>query len=63
MNAPSGSTSSNSTTIQFVVHGNAIINFGTGGVTYEIIAITASTVTLRNIGTDGNAWYQKLKVK
>jgi hypothetical protein len=63
MNATSGSTSSNSTTIQFVVPGNGIINFGTGGVTYEIIAITATAMTLRNIGADGNAWYQKLKVK
>jgi hypothetical protein len=61
--ATTGSTSSNSTTIQFAVPGNGIINFGTGGTTYEILAFTATTISLRNIGADGNAWYQKLKVK
>jgi hypothetical protein len=63
MGATSTSTSANSTRVQFVVPGNGLINFGTGGVTYEILAITPTTVTLRNIGIDGLAWYQKLKVK
>jgi hypothetical protein len=63
MDATSASTASNSTRIQFTVPGNGIINFGTGGTTYEIISITATTVNLRNIGADGNAWYQKLKIK
>jgi len=63
MDATSASTSANSTRIQFVVPGNGIVNFATGGNTYEIISITPTTITLRNIGADGNAWYQKLKVK
>lgn len=63
MDASSGSTSDVSTLIQFQVPGNGIINFGTGGTTYEILSITATTIHLRNIGADGNAWYQKLKVK
>lgn len=63
MDASSASTSANSTRIQFVVPGNGIVNFATGGNTYEIISITPTTITLRNIGADGNAWYQKLKVK
>jgi hypothetical protein len=62
-NASSGSTAANSTQIQFSVPGNGIINFGTGGTTYEILAYTSTTVSLRNIGSDGNSWYQKLKVK
>lgn len=61
--ATSGSTSGQSTQIQFKVPGNGIINFGTGGVTYEILSYTATTMFLRNIGSDGNAWYQKLIVK
>lgn len=61
--ATSGSTSDISTQIQFTVPGNGIINFGTGGNTYEILEITENTMTLRNIGSDGLAWYQKLKVK
>ncbi|TXI34009.1 MAG: hypothetical protein E6Q58_02085 [Niabella sp.] len=61
--ATSGSTSANSTQIEFTVPGNGIINFGTGGTKYEIISLTANTMMLRNIGVDGNAWYQKLKVK
>ncbi len=61
--ATSGSTSAQSTQIQFTVPGNGIINFGTGGVTYEIISYTSTTMFLRNIGADGNSWYQKLKVK
>jgi len=63
MNATSNSTTANSTRIQFVVPGNGIINFGTGGNTYEILAITATSISLRNIGIDGNSWYQKLKNK
>jgi hypothetical protein len=63
MNANSGSTSAVSSQIQFIVPGNGIINFGTGGTTYEIISYTSNTVFLRNIGADGNAWYQRLIVK
>ena len=63
MNATSQSTTANSTRIQFIVPGNGIINFGTGGNTYEILSITATSINLRNIGIDGNAWYQKLKNK
>jgi hypothetical protein len=62
-NATSASTSANSTRIQFTVPGNGIIIFGTGGVTYEIIEITSTTITLRNIGSDGLSWYQKLTLK
>jgi hypothetical protein len=62
-NATSSSTPAVSTRIQFTVPGNGIINFGTGGTTYEILAATATTLHLRNIGADGNSWYQKLKVK
>jgi hypothetical protein len=61
--ATSGYSSANSTQIQFKVPGNGIINFGTGGTNYEILSITSTTMTLRNIGSDGNSWYQKLKVK
>jgi hypothetical protein len=63
MDATSGSTSSNSTRIQFAVPGNGLIAFGTGGTTYEIMELTATSITLRNIGIDGLAWYQKFKVK
>jgi hypothetical protein len=63
MDATSSSTSAQSTRIQFNVPGNGIINFGTGGNMYEILSITATTLSLRNIGSDGNAWYQKLTVK
>ncbi|HEY0042757.1 MAG TPA: PKD domain-containing protein [Flavisolibacter sp.] len=61
--ATSSSTSAVSTRIQFAVPGNGIINFGTGGTTYEILAYTPTTLHLRNIGADGNSWYQKLKAK
>jgi len=60
MAATSGSTAAVSTQIQFMVPGNGIINFGTGGTVYEILSITASNIHLRNIGIDGNSWYQKL---
>lgn len=63
MTATSGSASANSRQIEFIVPGNGIINFGTGGTKYEILSVTESTMHLRNIGVDGNAWYQKLKVK
>lgn len=63
MDATSGSSSSVSTRIQFMVPGNGIVNFGTGGNTYEILSISPTQIHLRNIGVDGNAWYQKLKVK
>ena len=62
--ASSSSTPANSTRIQFSVPGNGIINFGTGGKDYEIIALTDTQVTLRSIGVGNNlAWYIKLKVK
>ncbi|MES2277524.1 MAG: PKD domain-containing protein [Bacteroidota bacterium] len=63
MDATSASTTANSTRVQFIVPGNGLINFGTGGNTYEILSLTATTMSLRNIGIDGLAWYQKLKVK
>jgi len=63
MDATSTSTPAVSTRIQFVVPGNGIINFGTGGTTYEILSVTATSLHIRSIGIDGNAWYQKLKIK
>lgn len=63
MQATSGSTSAVSTQIQFMVPGNGIINFGTGGTTYEILSISNTSMNLRNIGIDGNSWYQILKPK
>lgn len=63
MDATSTSTPANSTRIQFMVPGNGLINFGTGGTVYEILAISPTNIQLRNIGIDGNAWYQKLKAK
>ncbi len=63
MDATSSSTAANSTRVQFEVPGNGLVNFGTGGKTYEILSLTATSMHLRNIGIDGNAWYQKLKVK
>jgi hypothetical protein len=63
MDATSASTTANSTRVQFIVPGNGLINFGTGGTTYEILSITPTTMFLRNIGIDGLSWYQKLKVK
>lgn len=61
MDATSASTPAQSTRIQFVVPGNGIINFGTGGTTYEILSVSPTAMHIRNIGADGNAWYQKLK--
>jgi len=63
LDATSASTAANSTRIQFIVPGNGIINFGTGGTAYEILSINSTQINLRNIGADGNAWYQKLKIK
>jgi hypothetical protein len=63
MDATSASTAANSTRVQFEVPGNGLVNFGTGGKTYEILSITATSMHLRNIGADGNSWYQILKVK
>ena len=61
--ATSGSNSGISTMIQFSVPGDGVVNFATGANTYEILSITPTSMHLRNIGVDGNAWYQKLKVK
>ncbi len=61
--ATSASTLANSTRIQFRVPGKGNIIFGTGGSTYEILSISATNMFIRNIGIDGLAWYQKLKVK
>ncbi len=63
MDATSASTPAISTRIQFRVPGKGIIVFGTGGVMYEILSISATSMHLRNIGIDGNSWYQKLKKK
>ena len=63
MDATSGSTTANSTRIQFMVPGNGLIAFGTGGSAYEILELTATSMTIRSIGTDGLSWYQKFKVK
>jgi hypothetical protein len=63
MDASSASTAANSTRIQFMVPGNGIINAGVGSNTYEILSVSATKMNLRTIGADGNAWYQKLKVK
>lgn len=61
--ATSGSNASNSTGIQFTVPGNGIVDFGTGGSTYEILSLANGQMSLRNVGIDGNAWYQILKQK
>ena len=63
MGATSASTPAQSSRIQFTVPGNGIVNFGTGGTTYEILSFSATELSLRNIGADGNSWYQILKVK
>lgn len=62
-NATSASTLSNSTRVQFYVPGNGLINSGTGANNYEILKISATQLSLRNIGADGNSWYQILKAK
>lgn len=63
MEATSASTAANSTRIQFTVPGDGLVNFGVGSNTYEILSVSATQMHLRTIGIDGNAWYQKLKVK
>jgi hypothetical protein len=57
--ATSGSTSSNSTQIEFAVPGNGIVCVGIGSVAYEILSLTETTMHLRTIGADKNSWYQK----
>jgi hypothetical protein len=56
-----GSNSSNSTGVQITIPGNGLINFGTGANTYEVLYLSSNILWLRNIGIDGNAWYQILK--
>jgi hypothetical protein len=56
-----GSNSSNSTGIQMTIPGNGLINFGTGANTYEVLYLSSTVIALRDIGIDGNAWYQILK--
>lgn len=63
MDATSASTPAISTRIQFTAPGNGIVCIGLGSKTYEILELTATSMTLRTIGADGLAWYQKLKVK
>ena len=48
---------------QFKVPGNGLIGFGTGGTTYQVTFLSNHTMILRNIGSDGNAWYQILKAQ
>jgi hypothetical protein len=61
--ASSGSSASNSTGIEFSVPGNGIVDFGTGAVSYEILSVTSTTIQLRDVGIDGNAWYQILQAQ
>jgi hypothetical protein len=61
--ANTGSNSSNSTGVIFNVPGTGLVNFGTGGTTYEILSLSATVMVLRNVGIDGNAWYQILRAK
>jgi hypothetical protein len=58
-NSASGSTSSNSTQVEFAVPGNGIVCVGIGSVGYEILSLNETTMHLRTIGIDGNSWYQK----
>jgi len=53
----------NSTGLQMSVPGDGLVGFGTGGTTYQIIKLTNNRMFLRNIGSDGNAWYQTLKAQ
>jgi hypothetical protein len=61
--ATSNSTTANSTRIKFTVPGHGFLSWGVGTSTYEILEITSTTLSVRSIGADGNAWYQKFKVK
>ena len=63
MDAVSASTPANSTRIQFMVPDKGIVCIGLGSKSYEILSISATQMHLRTIGSDGNSWYQKLKVK
>jgi len=54
---------SSAVVVQFNVPGNGLVIFGTGANQYQILSITETSMSIRNIGIDGNAWYQKLKVK
>lgn len=63
MNATSTSTAEVSTRIQFMVPGNGLVAIGAGNNTYEILQVTNTSLTLRTIGADRNAWYQTFKVK
>jgi len=62
--ATSGSSSSNSTGVQFTVPGNGVVGFGLGGTVYEILYISPKVIWLRNICRgDGLAWYQILRAQ
>lgn len=61
--ANSGSTANNSTGIQFTVPGDGLVGFGTGSTTYEILQLSPTVMVLRDIGIDGNAWYQILRAQ
>ncbi|HMO61371.1 MAG TPA: PKD domain-containing protein [Ferruginibacter sp.] len=61
--ASSASTPAQSTRVEFGVPGNGLLIFGTGATVYEILSISETSMHIRNIGIDGNAWYQKLKAK
>ncbi len=62
--ATSASTPANSTRIKFKVPGGkGILAFGTGGTEYEILSISSTQFHVRNIGADGNSWYQIFKLK
>lgn len=63
MNTSSTSTTNNFIRILFEIPGNGIINFGTGGTVYEILAVSVTSVNLCKIENNGNACYQKLKAK
>jgi hypothetical protein len=58
-----GASNSGGTGLQVSVPGSGLIGFGTGATTYEILTLTATTMELRDIGADGNAWYQILKAQ
>ncbi|MCF8319168.1 MAG: PKD domain-containing protein [Sphingobacteriaceae bacterium] len=61
--ATSASTSANSTRVQFMVPDHGLLSWGVGANTYEILSITNTNMFVRSVGADGNAWYQKFKVK
>jgi hypothetical protein len=61
--ATSNTSSANSTRIKFTVPGHGLLSWGVGTSTYEILEISSTKLSVRSIGADGNAWYQKFKVK